>query len=61
MKQVVAIVKPYLVEKVLEGLKRAPLEAVITLETDERVPDALLKQFLENKAITVARVVEFSH
>lgn len=28
MKQIVAIVKPYLVEKVLEALKRAPLEAV---------------------------------
>ena len=27
MKQIVAVVKPYLVEKVLEGLKRAPLEA----------------------------------
>lgn len=27
MKQVVAIVKPYLVEKVLEALKHAPLEA----------------------------------
>ncbi|MBX7167295.1 MAG: P-II family nitrogen regulator [Pirellulales bacterium] len=27
MKQVVAIVKPYLVEKVLEALRRAPLEA----------------------------------
>lgn len=27
MKQIVAIVKPYLVEKVLEGLRRAPLEA----------------------------------
>lgn len=27
MKQVIAIVKPFLVEKVLEGLKRAPLEA----------------------------------
>src|ERR1700733_2592217 len=27
MKQVVAIVKPYLAEQVLEGLKRAPLEA----------------------------------
>lgn len=32
MKQVVAIVKPYLVEKVLEGLKRAPLEAVCVRE-----------------------------
>jgi len=28
MKQVVAIVKPYLAEKVLEGLRRAPLEAL---------------------------------
>ena len=28
MKQIVAIVKPYLAEKVLEGLKRAPLEAI---------------------------------
>ena len=27
MKQIVAIVKPYLVEKVLDSLKRAPLEA----------------------------------
>lgn len=32
MKQVVAIIKPYLVEKVLEGLKRAPLEAVSVRE-----------------------------
>jgi nitrogen regulatory protein P-II 1 len=28
VKQVIAIVKPYLAEKVLEGLKRAPLEAL---------------------------------
>src|SRR5215813_13286263 len=27
LKQIVAIVKPYLAEKVLEGLRRAPLEA----------------------------------
>ena len=27
MKQIIAIVKPYLAEKVLEALKRAPLEA----------------------------------
>lgn len=27
MKQVIAVVKPFLAEKVLEGLKRAPLEA----------------------------------
>lgn len=32
MKQVVAIVKPYLAEKVLEGLKRAPLEALVVRE-----------------------------
>lgn len=32
MKQVVAIVKPYLAEKVLEGLKLAPLEAVSVQE-----------------------------
>lgn len=32
MKQVVAIIKPYLVERVLEGLKRAPLEAVSVRE-----------------------------
>ena len=28
MKQIVAIIKPYLAEKVLDGLKRAPLEAI---------------------------------
>jgi nitrogen regulatory protein PII len=27
MKQIIAVVKPYLVEKVLESLRRAPLEA----------------------------------
>ena len=27
MKQIIAIVKPFLAEKVLEGLRRAPLEA----------------------------------
>ncbi|MGL4512294.1 MAG: P-II family nitrogen regulator [Lacipirellulaceae bacterium] len=32
MKLVTAIVKPYLVEKVLEGLRRAPLEAVWVTE-----------------------------
>jgi nitrogen regulatory protein P-II 1 len=32
MKQVVAIIKPYLAEKVLESLKRAPLEAVSVRE-----------------------------
>lgn len=28
MKQIVAVVKPYLAERVLEGLRRAPLEAL---------------------------------
>ena len=32
MKQIVAIVKPYLAEKVLEGLNRAPLEALSVRE-----------------------------
>jgi nitrogen regulatory protein PII len=31
VKQVIAIVKPFLAEKVLEGLKRAPLEACSVL------------------------------
>ncbi len=32
MKQIVAVVKPYLAEKVLEALKRAPLEALSVFE-----------------------------
>lgn len=32
MKQVVAVVKPYLAEQVLEALKRAPLEALSVAE-----------------------------
>ena len=32
MKQIVAIVKPFLAEKVLESLKRAPLEAISVRE-----------------------------
>jgi nitrogen regulatory protein PII len=32
MKQVVAVVKPYLVERVLDSLKRAPLEACTVRE-----------------------------
>ena len=32
MKQIIAIVKPYLAEQVLEGLKRAPLEACCVTE-----------------------------
>ena len=32
MKQIIAVVKPYLVERVLEALKRAPLEACAVTE-----------------------------
>lgn len=32
MKQIVAIVKPFLAEKVLDGLKRSPLEALSVRE-----------------------------
>jgi len=32
MKQVIAIVKPFLVEKILDALRRAPLEAVSVVE-----------------------------
>ena len=32
MKQVTAIVKPFLAEKILDGLRRAPLEALEVLE-----------------------------
>ena len=32
MKQIIAVVKPFLAEKVLEGLKLAPLEALIVRE-----------------------------
>ena len=32
MKQIIAIVKPFLAEKVLESLKRAPLEALTVRE-----------------------------
>jgi nitrogen regulatory protein P-II 1 len=32
VKQIIAVIKPYLVEQVLEGLKRAPLEAVSVQE-----------------------------
>src|SRR3972149_2052011 len=32
MKQIIAIVKPFLVEKILEALRRAPLEALSVTE-----------------------------
>jgi nitrogen regulatory protein P-II 1 len=32
MKQIIAIVRPFVAEKVLEGLRRAPLEAVCVRE-----------------------------
>jgi D-3-phosphoglycerate dehydrogenase len=36
----------------------APLEAVSVVETDQPVPEPVLKQLLENKAVKVARAVE---
>lgn len=35
------------------------LEAIAVVETDEPVPTAVVKELLENKAITLARTVEF--
>jgi nitrogen regulatory protein PII len=32
MKQIIAVVKPYLAEKVVEALRRAPLEALVVRE-----------------------------
>jgi nitrogen regulatory protein P-II 1 len=32
MKQIIAVVRPYLAEKIVEGLKRAPLEALVVRE-----------------------------
>ena len=32
MKQIIAVVKPYLAEKVVEALRRAPLEALVVHE-----------------------------
>lgn len=32
MKQIIAVIRPYLAEKVLEGLKRAPIEALTVRE-----------------------------
>jgi D-3-phosphoglycerate dehydrogenase len=37
-----------------------PLVAIAVVETDEPVPELVLKQLLENKAVKVARSVEFS-
>jgi D-3-phosphoglycerate dehydrogenase len=41
------------------GTSGGPLQAVAVVETDEPVSEALLKQLLENPAVTVARPVEF--
>src|SRR5580698_5602944 len=41
------------------GKSGGPLQAVAVVETDEPVSEALLKQLLENPAVTVARPVEF--
>ena len=41
------------------GMTGKPLQAVAVIETDEPVSESLLKQLLENPAVTVARPVEF--
>ena len=41
------------------GTSKDPLQAVAVVETDEAVPEIVLKQILENPAVTVARPVEF--
>lgn len=43
------------------GRKDALAEAVSVIVSDQSVPDAVLNQLLENKALTQARSVEFSH
>ena len=63
MKQVVAIVKPYLAEQILDGLRRAPLEAVHVREVkgmgkqksylDEYGDNAYSEVFLPKVEITV--------
>ena len=42
------------------GRKQAASEAISIIVTDERVPETLLNELLENKALTQARSVEFS-
>ena len=37
----------------------APLTAITLIETDEPVPEPVIAQFLENKAVRAARSVEF--
>ena len=37
----------------------APLEAVAVVSTDQPVPESVLKELLENQAVTLARTVEF--
>jgi D-3-phosphoglycerate dehydrogenase / 2-oxoglutarate reductase len=41
------------------GIAGKPNQSISLLETDSPVPDAVLKEMLENKAVTLARIVEF--
>ena len=56
MKQIVAIVRPFLAEKVLEGLKRAPLEALNVREVKgygrqkERLQEYNDNEYYDNKS-----------
>ena len=50
MKQVIAIVKPYLAESILDGLRRAPLEAVEVCEVKGMGRQkSYLDQYTENE------------
>ena len=43
------------------SLGRQATEALAIVETDSVVPETVLQQLLENKALKVARVVEFKN
>jgi nitrogen regulatory protein P-II 1 len=49
MKQIIAIVKPFLVEKILDALRRAPLEALTIMEVKGMGKQ---KSYLERYATT---------
>jgi D-3-phosphoglycerate dehydrogenase len=37
-----------------------PAQSISMIETDSPVPETLLKQLLDNKAVKLARIVEFA-
>jgi D-3-phosphoglycerate dehydrogenase len=42
-----------------EGSSGSPVEAISVIESDQQIPEPVLKQVLENKAVRIARSVEF--